>query len=1283
MTLYVTTGSDNQGEYSSCPDPSTKQPDQDNLQTALTGIPANPEELVRLAPNARSDIPKQSMSLGVQGKVGGRSEECGDDRSAVHTRRSMRDLITQFEKRSSTALDSPHRDFPSSTPPTGGSSRRSGTGLATTPEVAEGSLAREAWRGSNRALNMELDTMAVTSSSSSVSLSDVSADTTETFSLRGSKRNPRKAKDGRLAKVMRSASSTDLETTGFGVSGGAARKEADTDKKRAINGGVASKVLVSSEQSGVDSGLSDAWPPAKNVGHGGDQANIGTQDTAARSQEENAKRKIECEVLEPEQEREPTKAQTTDSSQAQVAGVPQPLRVNLKDFAARKKRSSNGGEMKYVVHRKDWKKWMQSHQTTGTRQKQPGGFPEALTASKSLSLQHARKSALEFRFLQRSSSRESKVDSFGCSDDSSKKKVTTSASNTQQRLERRASQRSLTPSPAVDAMPSGLITRPEIGMRKPTNAMERYQLFLNRTSRQAQDAKYKHSQHQPPESQSSQHSPSGFVSGKRAYQPGRSEVEGGPQTSITFPGFSLPPSTLSPRRRKDGSRQALQALLKKAREKDQRHQSTLTRRDNEERRSQSTLSYKRDGSDLLTPSTGSCVSNANTTSTVELEQQMDRVLAQLEEVTAAKGLKSRARGTEKGQAQTHSFASGPPLKTMAKALERQRDTQPKTFSEVASTGKMEESVNKDSKTVSLAALRANEKQRGGQTTLDILLSGHDVIAGRHQRSLTPTVTSEYLHQLAFRSISPWKRSSQGEHPVKESRSRSSPASFRRNAHVGTTARPDTSKLEEQIAVSLANHVASHVDRRVSSDQYQSQLNRHKPHFTAKPRMSPSLDMHNIRGQNPYGAAKQNTVTEDLLKRDETSKGMADYFSSTPTTLNLTRAGPFSSQSYQVFSSEFKPQTENLALNFTQSLKEKDAPPADYAIPTTMSEPFPKGANRTEMAGALKVEQEQPSPNLEQVAPSDATKDFTRTTGQGAFAYADRPFQNQPRNIAESLLQKTTDNAFLGVGIRAAARSKSTHIGGWHRTAALSLTNARKNSPHNQHINDYVGSSLTGLPYECSTFSTGDKYLQQQTQQPTNVKRIPHDQGNPAALKFKPVSTSIPQTSSMKLSPDGSKRPSPESTKSARSRQGSAIRPVLSSDLSTQNQSLLPQRSRGRIGSSTLALARTSSATSMPSKEKSKKASGTRHSAKEDQRRRKPREASVDDATTVSSKATSRKKTLGSASRADNSRRKSMVTPAASEVAVESEVEPAGAGVRPSTQVITAAGGEHSSREVII
>ncbi|KAK3776883.1 hypothetical protein RRG08_024655 [Elysia crispata] len=1228
MGFHITQ-SEKQGEDVSCVVHPSEEIQRDDLPKAARRMQSGAKEAAGRESLRATDVPKQSISLGVQGNFGGKPDEYGEGRLTVQPRRSMKDLITQFERRSSTALGSLQCGPRAST-----SSGESGkTATAQAAERAGGSLARVAWRGSNRAIHMELDTAAETSSSSSASFSEESEET-ESLSFRDYKRCARRIKGGKFAKILRSASSTDLETAVFGVSNAAGGKEARNKKGRGCPDGKGLEVFAGMTKAGLDAGLSEMTHAMKSVGRGGDQASGGAPENVDLGPENTDKKDTECEFGQSEQiDQGAVKEQTTDT-QTQNSEVPQPLRVNLKDFAARKKRSSNTGDMKYIVHRKDWNKWMQNQHRKGARQKQPGGLLEAASPSEPKSLERTRKSALDLKFLRKTGSYESKPESVGfrgASRASGKRKVSTSASNTQQRLERRISKK-IPPSPAVYALPVGRTSRTISSLKKPSGAMERYQMFLNQTSRHGKDLKSQTEQRLQAESHSSQNSPSASVPDLQTSQFGLSEAEGsGPHASVTFPGFSLPPSTLSPRKRIEGSRQTLQALLQKTRDKDLRQQQASTCVDNDERGYQSTLSLKPDVSDGMTLSTVSFISNANTTSTMELEQNMDRVLAQLEEVTAAKALRNSAfERVKQGNLEIPSV-NGQPMKDLNKWKEKSH-----IMSRLSPTSKMLNSVTRESNTGASGMLKADLKECHSLGT-DSPLTRHGSAASKQPLSLPSNTAREYLHQLSFHSTSPWMRKAPGSHSLRESRSRSSPARVRQLANAYTLSTSESSKLGQQLTAQTSslegqktNHASS--GQWLPSAQFQSHSNRHKSTLPIRVKHSPSFGTHAVTRLSVSDPNKPSFSSQYPWQRPKISKVVPQGQS--PTTTDLSR--PFLDSSKK---------SESLIRIISQAQGHKDttlSEPTKYAKKTGLQH---QETNMTELAKELQSEPEKLNTKQQGTAPSEVSKSLIRSNRRAPFLHENGEYKNKLRDGSETIQAKTNGSTNQYVGFRAAAKSKSIHTGLWNRSAALSTTNARNKSPQYQQTHHWGGSTNTGCMREAPMSASDEKCLPQQRPRWPSSNFLTHSQLSLSNAKAKTASHGSTQPSTVtktaNLSPGGEEL-STVSSKSGRSYLGSPKKAAAESEgHPAQTPVQRYQRSNRRTRSIPTAT-RTSSVSSMLSRDRIRKTSGSRHITREEGHGKLP-ENSVDEVSTVGTKAPVRKKTLASTSKVDHTLRKTATT----------------------------------------
>ncbi|GFS18466.1 hypothetical protein ElyMa_006848900, partial [Elysia marginata] len=1226
MGYHVTSGENQTGDAAS-----PTNTERDNHQTAMRGNPASAVELGERGGIAQADLPKHSKSIDAQGSASARPEDHGGRRVAVDTRRSMRDLITQFERRSNTTVDSFQSGQRTPTP-TGESCRDS---KVDTDKRVNGGLAREAWRGSNRAFHMDLDTAAITSSSSSVSMSEETIDT-ETCSLRGSKGNESRTKGRKCMRILRSASSTDLEMTGFGVSGGAGRKEAGNEKGQFIHDGSALKMNAGTGKKDMEIGVPVITSKMKFTGHGGDQAITETQGSTELKPKTSDKKIVECEVGQPEhKEYDSTKTQATDT-ETKDSEVPQPLRVNLKDFAARKKRSSNTGDMKYVVHRKDWNKWMQTHQ----RQRQTGGLEDTSNPLKSTSREPIRKSALGFKILQKNISREPKIESNRLSRKPSRRKLITSASNTQQRLETRTSQRTTALSPGREAMSAGLANRSDGGPKKPSSAMERYQMFLNRTHGHRQDEKTNNTQVQPGESKSPRNSRSPPVPVRQAPELGKSEKErSGSQTSVPFPELSVPPLALSPSRRKEGSRQALQELLKKAREKDARQRPVHHHTTSEERGPHGTLSHKPEVSDVVTVSTGSFISNANTTSTMELERQMDRVLAQLEEVTAAKALKNKALDTSIQRQKDHASVIGQSAKDLNKALEAKWMEQPlSSLSRMSPTSKMLHNVTGKPNTTLTRNFAGNVKGYAGQASLDLPLNQHDLLYGKYQQTVTPN--NEYLQQLSLHSTSPVMRKQYGTYSVRQSRSRSSPASVRQAAQASDTS---SRKLEQQLAlqsVLLEKTNRAISDRRLFTDQIQSHFTRHRSSSAAKPKLSPSLDIQAVTRSGLSGAGNPYTYTENLSESGITSNVISGRLS--PTSMKAVSTGQPSSRAYQPSFSSSPRQVESPVRGFRKPGK----PIKDNTLPS----PVKSGA-KTEMSSedVPKMAHEEPNTALEKTTHPELSRDFTRPGRRGAFTNESRPTPMNARKFLESIQPKTNASVYQAARTRPAAKSKSIHYGGWQKPEALLTNNVRNKSHRILHMYNDDSSIKTGYTREfpiLATEATAETNFQNERQcLPTrdNMKhdKLPATLARPNKIFASPRPTSS-STKAPGFSPQ-SKRPPSRSPKPGLSRQASPTKQAFNEVTTHLPGQHYPPVQR-RASSNLVAATKTWSATSMANR---KAGAARHHDTRDDHRRRRLRENSVDDATTVTSFAASGVRTLSSVSRVDqyhHTVRRTVMTP---------------------------------------
>ncbi|RUS82514.1 hypothetical protein EGW08_009728, partial [Elysia chlorotica] len=1158
-------------------------------------------ELSGQGANLWAEPSRQSVPSAIQGKPGGQSEEMEDGRSAVTTRRSMRDLITQFERRSNTALVSPERVLRPS-PTLAGSARGVRAGMAHSAELADKGLAREAWRGSNRAVHMDLDTAAETSSSSSVSLSDESPDT-DTCSLRRFKRCARRAQDGKYTKILRSASSTDLENGAYGASAGTGANKAPRKMGRDSFDVKGLELFAGKQKTGV----SDSPHTLPCMGQVGDQANMDAPEEVDLRQKNTLMKDTESEFGQSEHRSQDAETVQTTGSELGSSEVPQPLRVNLKDFATRKKRSSNTGDMKYIVHRKDWNKLVQSQQGRGIRHKQSDGIIEV----ESKSLEPTKKSALELKLLRKKSSTGRSSDSAGFSvASSSRKRLSTSSSNSQQRLETRLPPRNLM-SPGAHTMHVGRPAKPEVGLRKPSGAMERYQMFLNKTSRRGQGMKFQPTQHLPAESQSSQNSPSASAQDGQASVFGFSETEGsGPQASVTFPGFSLPPSTLSPRRRKEGSRQTLQALLKKARDKDIRQLPAQSSAENDEQGFFSMFLHKPDVSDGMTMSTGSFISNANTTSTMDLQLKMDRVLAQLEEVTAAKALKGNSldgiepRDTERS-----------PLKNLGHSVQEPWAETSQLLSTLSPTGKFKNSVTREPNTLTSGVLRPDFQDHPDRAS-DSLLSHRGTTANKQPPSETGSVAKEYPHPLSFRSISPWMRRAHEGHALRESRSRSSPASVRQVANAS-----DTGKMGQLLDTRPIAH-SGQKTKKAMSDRRQLLAN-----LSVKPKRSPSLFVR----PHLFNPTKLYTGPDNSLERLKTSGLVSEGPS--PTKVSMTRS----------FFTSSRP-SDSLMHVFRQKHKDLNFPNSKTSVIKEKETSFTEIARAKE----LQMVQEKHERKLHGAALSEnVSKGFNRSTKRSAFTHGNAEYKNGVKNNAETNQQKPSGTAHRYTSARLAAKSKSIHSGLWHRTAGLSSGNTRPRSPQGQQALDWDGSTNTQYMRGGATQGHEEKTLQQQRQRWQHSNVIPHSQ----LSKTSSPTRQLPTARAAKLSPDR-KEQSTVSSKSEHSYQASPRKaPAGGASQAQAGPKPAAQQSEwsSRRARSTPTATRTSSNVSVLSRDRARKSGRSSPVAGED-RRRTLRESSLDDASAVTPIAPPRRKTDASTSRLDHAFRRATLTASASVMA---------------------------------
>ncbi|GFN74148.1 histone-lysine N-methyltransferase SETMAR-like protein [Plakobranchus ocellatus] len=865
------------------------------------------------------------------------------DNSTVNARRSMKDLITHFERHSKTALHSLDYDqknpvsVQKSTPKESCDDEcfENTEMINVSKAVGEGNGGLvKILKGSSRSFS-GLNQIIISPTSSSISLSEDETKQ-ETASLRKVKSSMFKLKHVKPGRESHTSRVAQMERNNAEVLSTLDMSESENAKRQSLGGANGLGVVVSKLE--TDSKVADVTQSMKKeqmVGDYGYQIRPNTLDSyAPLCGNEKGKKEPFVEDL---KNRDKAEAEAKDSEN-QDSSVPIPLRINLKDFATRKKRSSNTGDMKYVVHRKDWRKWVQNHQEPGSRCKQSDALPTS-EAVQSESQQMARKSALKLRRFKKSAPSVSGVEKSVLSREPTKvdkKKEFLSTSNTQQRLDRRHSQKSLISSSTPGVLSSAVDGR----LRKYGSAMERYLIFLNKAIKHDYDRETKQKQNQPLDGQ----------------QPQVAGTENDQRTSLMTSAFTSL-TTNSPQKQQDGSQERPQKLLDHAHAIEKRHGPVGGNKEGVIK-SQSKLPLKPKIFNSISPSTESFISNENTISTLELEKKTDRLLAHLEEVSASK--KSTAETIKPTEAERiPSPISRLPLNTVNEKLRRIQNGKINTLTNLKCVEPIKTDVSEKLSKAVVDDLYNCEKESNIKNIESH--SNRQLINGRKDNhSLTSPKSLKHPRHPLFRSISPWIRSKHDNNALTltESRSKSSPASTKQELnflsnlsyktitpkialpeHRKTTGFPSVSSIitrpnARSISTMYANQTFT---SRMRAHSYQQ-----KPSGLTKPRSPIALTIENTSKQNSPTSSQLLSLSKCPVDSQQTNASILEKVNSpvNATSTNLASAHRHDASN---ISSELLSPDNDTSFNFA-SVTKKQRPALKQIISThllTMKQTSPE------------------------------------------------------------------------------------------------------------------------------------------------------------------------------------------------------------------------------------------------------------------------------------------------------------------------------------------------------